>query len=377
MTTFEASSGPPADVAADLLIVPFFSDRVPGPGFAEVAKALGADLAATLAENHVGGRVGESLLVPTLGRLKATTVLLRRAGSEGRGRHARDPQCPSQGRPPGLTVEGGGHDAAPGRPFGRGVRLRGGRGHHAGRVPVRPLQGAPDRRGLQGALGAEAAGGGRGPGRRRDRGGHEARPDPTPSRRTGLATSSTRRRSTPPPMPSLARPRTMASKVGLTLQGMDEGPARARRVRRASSASARAASNEPRLVELTYSGGGRRPRRSRSPARASRSTPAACRSRTRGGMETMKDDMSGGGGGARRDAGDRPAQAEGERDRGDPVRREHAERLGDPAGRRAAPPRRQDLRGAEHRRRGPAGAGRRARATWPRRSRPRSSTRRR
>ena len=37
--------------------------------------------------------------------------------------------------------------------------------------------------------------------------------------------------------------------------------------------------NPPRLIELTYTGAGT-PRRSRSPARASPSTPAGCRSRT-------------------------------------------------------------------------------------------------
>ena len=78
-------------------------------------------------------------------------------------------------------------------------------------------------------------------------------------------------------------------------------------------------------------------------------------------METMKDDMGGAASILAHDEGDRPAEAEDQRDRGDPVQREHAERLGAEARRRDHASRRQDLRGAEHRRRGPARAGRRAR----------------
>jgi leucyl aminopeptidase len=73
---FEASTASPADVAADLLIVPFFRGREPGPGFTEVARALGVDLVAVLEENHVSGKVGEAFTVPTLGRIPASTVLL-------------------------------------------------------------------------------------------------------------------------------------------------------------------------------------------------------------------------------------------------------------------------------------------------------------
>ena len=60
MPTFESSTASPAGVAADLLIVPFFRGREPGPGLAEVARALGVDLVAVLKENHVSGKVGES-----------------------------------------------------------------------------------------------------------------------------------------------------------------------------------------------------------------------------------------------------------------------------------------------------------------------------
>lgn len=76
MTTFIASMATPTDAAAELLIVPFFRDRVPGPGFRAVEKALEADLVATLAENRVVGKVGDTFTLPTFGRLPASTVML-------------------------------------------------------------------------------------------------------------------------------------------------------------------------------------------------------------------------------------------------------------------------------------------------------------
>ena len=76
MTTFIASMATPTDAAAELLIIPFFRDRVPGPGFRAVEKALEADLVATLAENHVAGKLGDTFTLPTFGRLPASTVIL-------------------------------------------------------------------------------------------------------------------------------------------------------------------------------------------------------------------------------------------------------------------------------------------------------------
>jgi len=76
VTTFIASMATPTDAAAELLIIPFFRDRVPGPGFRAVEKALEADLVATLAENHVAGKLGDTFTLPTFGRLPASTVIL-------------------------------------------------------------------------------------------------------------------------------------------------------------------------------------------------------------------------------------------------------------------------------------------------------------
>jgi leucyl aminopeptidase len=74
--SFEVLSASPADVDAGLLVLPFFQGRQPGPGVKEVQKALGSDLMATLAEHRVQGKVGDVFLFPTLGGIKAKTVLM-------------------------------------------------------------------------------------------------------------------------------------------------------------------------------------------------------------------------------------------------------------------------------------------------------------
>ena len=76
MPTFELSSASPTEVAADALIVPFFQGREPGPGVDAVQKALGADLMAILADQNIQGKVGESFTLPTFGRIRPKTLIL-------------------------------------------------------------------------------------------------------------------------------------------------------------------------------------------------------------------------------------------------------------------------------------------------------------
>ncbi|HEV8421214.1 MAG TPA: leucyl aminopeptidase, partial [Actinomycetota bacterium] len=83
MSTFELSSVSPTEVAADALIVPFFQGREPGPGVDAVQKALGADLMSTLADHGIQGKVGESFTIPTFGRIRAKTVVLVGLGRKG------------------------------------------------------------------------------------------------------------------------------------------------------------------------------------------------------------------------------------------------------------------------------------------------------
>ena len=83
MPTFELSSASPTEVAADVLIVPFFQGRKPGPGVDALQKALGVDLMSMLADHGVQGKVGESLTVPTLGRIRPKAVILVGLGENG------------------------------------------------------------------------------------------------------------------------------------------------------------------------------------------------------------------------------------------------------------------------------------------------------
>jgi leucyl aminopeptidase len=80
---FEYKAVPPPDQPADLLVLPFYQGPEAGPGLRETGKALGADLLAMLRDNGVKGRHGEAFSVPTLGRLKAGTVLLVGLGPKG------------------------------------------------------------------------------------------------------------------------------------------------------------------------------------------------------------------------------------------------------------------------------------------------------
>ena len=125
MPTFEASTASPSDAAADLLIVPFFRGREPGPGFADVARALGVDLVAVLEQNHVVGKVGESFTLPTFGRIPASNVMLLGLGPKADAGPAEIRRGGAEGRPSRRAVPRGRHDAPPrrrARPTSRPVR---------------------------------------------------------------------------------------------------------------------------------------------------------------------------------------------------------------------------------------------------------------
>jgi leucyl aminopeptidase len=63
-------------VAAELLAVPITKGAEFGPGADAVDAALGGGLAAFLAEAGFDGKLGETLAVPTAGRLRAKAALL-------------------------------------------------------------------------------------------------------------------------------------------------------------------------------------------------------------------------------------------------------------------------------------------------------------
>jgi len=76
MPEFGFATTSAAQSSAAALILPVFQGPEAGPGVDEVGKALGVDLVATLRDNNMKGKLGETLSVPTLGRLEARTVLL-------------------------------------------------------------------------------------------------------------------------------------------------------------------------------------------------------------------------------------------------------------------------------------------------------------
>lgn len=82
MPTFEASTEQPGDVAVDLLVLPVFEGTKPGPGTADVARGLGADLVGLFKAHGLKGEAGDALTVPTLGKLKAKNLLLLGVGPQ-------------------------------------------------------------------------------------------------------------------------------------------------------------------------------------------------------------------------------------------------------------------------------------------------------
>jgi leucyl aminopeptidase len=81
--TFELSSASPTEAQAELLILPVFEGREPGPGVEAAQKALGADLMATLADHGVQGKVGETLTIPALSREGQKAIILVGLGRKG------------------------------------------------------------------------------------------------------------------------------------------------------------------------------------------------------------------------------------------------------------------------------------------------------
>jgi leucyl aminopeptidase len=74
--TFDHSSTPPAEASVDVLILPVFDGPAAGPGVREVQKAMDADLLGALQDHRIKGHVGEVFSMPTLGRLPARSVIL-------------------------------------------------------------------------------------------------------------------------------------------------------------------------------------------------------------------------------------------------------------------------------------------------------------
>jgi len=74
--TFTLSASPVDRVQADLLAVPVGAGRALGPGAEAVDAALDGELAAFMAEADFDGKPGQTLAVPTRGRLRAAAAML-------------------------------------------------------------------------------------------------------------------------------------------------------------------------------------------------------------------------------------------------------------------------------------------------------------
>ncbi len=79
--TFTLSASPVDRVQAELLAVPVGAGRALGPGAAAVDAALDGDLAAFMAEADFDGKPGQTLAVPTRGRLRAAAAMLVGVGA--------------------------------------------------------------------------------------------------------------------------------------------------------------------------------------------------------------------------------------------------------------------------------------------------------
>jgi leucyl aminopeptidase len=79
--TFTLSASPVDRVQADLLAVPVGAGRALGPGASAVDAALDGDLAAFMAEADFDGKPGQTLAVPTRGRLRAAAAMLVGVGA--------------------------------------------------------------------------------------------------------------------------------------------------------------------------------------------------------------------------------------------------------------------------------------------------------
>jgi leucyl aminopeptidase len=73
---FDIKTTAPAKQPADLILAPVFEGPEVGPGTADLGDAVGVDLVKMLKENQIKGRVGETFTLPTLGRASASSVSL-------------------------------------------------------------------------------------------------------------------------------------------------------------------------------------------------------------------------------------------------------------------------------------------------------------
>ena len=76
MPRFQVATTPPAEQEADLLVVPAFDGPEAGPGLKELGRGLDIDPMDVLRDNRFRGRLGETFTIPTLGGVAAPSLLI-------------------------------------------------------------------------------------------------------------------------------------------------------------------------------------------------------------------------------------------------------------------------------------------------------------
>ena len=76
MPKMQLAQTSPAEVDADLLIVPAFEGPTAGPGLKELARTLDPDPLDVLSQNQFRGKLGETFLLPTSGQIGAASLLV-------------------------------------------------------------------------------------------------------------------------------------------------------------------------------------------------------------------------------------------------------------------------------------------------------------
>jgi leucyl aminopeptidase len=74
----------PEMVECDLLVLPVFKGGALGAGGAEVERAIGAKFKPLLEQNRIKGNLGDTLTVPTFGKIGASQVMLVGLGEKGK-----------------------------------------------------------------------------------------------------------------------------------------------------------------------------------------------------------------------------------------------------------------------------------------------------
>jgi leucyl aminopeptidase len=84
LPTFAPSSVAPEEAQAELLVLPVYEGPDAGPGVKEVSRVLGSDLIKICRQSNFKGKLGETLTVPSLGKIKPKVIVLVGVGKRAK-----------------------------------------------------------------------------------------------------------------------------------------------------------------------------------------------------------------------------------------------------------------------------------------------------